>query len=527
MTPRARKILLYGLATALVLVVAAVVAADVYVRALVPRAKTRVVKALSDRFDADVQLASLSLRLLPVPTVDGGELVIRHRGWSDPKPLISIVHFSADASIRDLLLERDIVKTLKLHGLQIDVPRHGGSLFSAGSQGSHPAQEDKTALRIKIETLIADGAVLQIEPKSAGKDPLRFDIEKLTMHSVGPGQPLQFRAVLQNPKPPGLIDTDGNFGPWQKEDPRDSVVVGRYAFSHADLSAFKGISGILASSGSYHGSLENIGIDGTTDVPNFALKRGGAPVHLVTEFHAIVDGTNGDTVLDPVNAHFLETNFVCQGGVVKEHADAGKTVVLDAVTRGARMEDILQLVLGDQKPILKGNVDFRSKIVIPHGNAEVLDKLKLNGQFKIFSAVFRSPRVEQKLETLSDRALGITKKQEAEEPPHTVASDFVGRFMLDDGIAHFSHLSFQVPGAQIKLAGDYNLRSQQVHMQGLFRMHATLADTQSGIKRWLLKPFDRFFEKDGAGFEVPLALAGSRSHPEVSIEAFHHRFAMK
>jgi hypothetical protein len=52
-------------------------------------------------------------------------------------------------------------------------------------------------------------------------------------------------------------------------------------------------------------------------------------------------------------------------------------------------------------------------------------------------------------------------------------------------------------------------------------MQATLSDTQSGIKHWVLKPFDRFFEKDGAGFEVPITITGTREHPDIGTEIFH------
>ena len=85
----------------------------------------------------------------------------------------------------------------------------------------------------------------------------------------------------------------------------------------------------------------------------------------------------------------------------------------------------------------------------------------------------------------------------------------------------FSSLSFSVPGAAINLTGNYSLRSEQIDMNGKFRMQATLSDTQSGVKHWVLKPFDRFFEKDGAGFEVPITVSGRKNDPEIGTEIFH------
>jgi hypothetical protein len=516
-----RKFLLYGSLILLALLIAAGIAGNIYLERLAPRARKQVVQALQERFDADVDLKSLDLSLSPEPKVVGQGLSIRHKEWNDPKPLISVVRFTAKTSLADLLFQTYKVDSVQLEGLEIDLPPRGSS--SIKRRTTH----DNSQLRFVIKTLVANGAVLQVEPKVPGKDPLRFDIEKLTMHSVGPGKPMTFNTSLQNPKPPGLINSKGKFGPWQKDDPRSTPVSGSYTFQNADLGIFKGISGILASTGAYDGVLQRIEVNGATDTPDFALKRGGAPVHLETTFNSVVDGTNGDTVLNQVDAHFLHSEFICRGGVVQQAGEKGKTIDLDAVTKNARMEDILELVLGDKKRILTGTVDFKSKIIIPPGKEAVLDKLNLQGEFKILSGQFASNKIEQRLKTLSDRARGVTKEEEDQTPAQTVASNFVGRFKLEKGRASFLQFSFQVPGAEIKLAGDYNLRSQKIDMKGVFRMQATLADTQSGIKHWLLKPLDPFFEKDGAGFQVPLQITGTREHPDVQVLAFHHRFNMK
>jgi hypothetical protein len=272
--------------------------------------------------------------------------------------------------------------------------------------------------------------------------------------------------------------------------------------------------------------LQNISVDGTTDVPKFALKHGGEAVHLRTKFHSIVNGTDGDTILDPVDATFLHSDFVCRGGIIHKEGIEGKTVALEAVAPHARMEDILALVMGHGKPILTGPVNFKSKILIPPGHEDVLDKLRLDGECQLSQADFSSPRVEQRLTTLSDRARGISKKEEQDQPPQTVASDFDGVFVLDKGQVSFSKLTFSVPGAAINLAGPYALRSGQINMDGRFRMDATLSETQSGLKHWMLKPFDRFFEKDGAGFEVPISVTGTREHPEIGTELFHKHFTI-
>lgn len=521
-----RRVVLFSSILLLCLLATAIFVGQRYVRGLGPRARQRVISDLSDRFDADVKLQSLELALLPTPRIVGTGLEIWRRRYPSRQPFLKIGRFVATATASDLFYQRDRVGEVDVEGLRIDLPPRNQEAEQTDTNAQ--GKQGNNVLRVVIERLVANGAVLQIEPKTPDKPPLEFNIQKLTMLSVGPGQPLTFFTVLQNAKPPGLIDSTGSFGPWNRDDLRATPVKGSYKFTNADLSVFGGISGTLASTGSYKGRLDDISVDGSTDVPNFALRRGGAPVHLTTNFEAIVDGSNGNTVLQRVKAHFLHSNFICSGGVQAKRPHTGKTVQLEGKTAGARIEDILVLVSGDNRPLLDGNVQFQSAIVIPPGQQDVLNRLMLKGDFSLHQGVFADPKIEHRLKTLSDRAQGITKQdEEAHYSSPLVASGLNGSFALQDGTVAFSHLTFQVPGAAIKLAGSYNLNDEKIDMNGVFRMQATLAQTQSGMKHWLLMPLDPLFEKNGAGFQVPLSISGTRSQPEITVLAFRHRFRLK
>lgn len=519
------------LAIGFVLVLAAILFVSWYVKTLAPRVKQRVVSALQDRFDADVTLKSLQLSLFPHPKAIGEELLIRHKGWNDPHPLLYIHRFSAETDFWTLIDRNNHVTSARLDGLAIYIPARGRASLKDSFEDNHEVASnepgnDQAHLSFLIDTITADQTLLEIEPKAAGKDPLDYDIRKLIMHPVGPEQAMSFRATLINAKPPGLIESNGSFGPWQKDDPRSTAVGGSYIFKKADLGVFKGITGTLASTGNYGGVLQHIEVNGTTDVPNFALKAGGAAVHLTTKFHSIVNGTDGDTLLDPVDARFLHSEFICRGGVVHQPGKPGKTVSLDASAPRARMEDILKLVMGGT-PVVSGNVDFASKIVIPPGPGTVLKKLRMDGRFALLSADFTSHQVAQRLLILSNRARGISKSEaEQGQGPDMVASNLRGRFTLAGSTARFSQLSFQVPGALIRLNGSYGVESEKIDMSGIFRMQATLSQTQSGIKQLLLMPFNKLFEKDGAGFEAPITITGTRNHPEIGISVLHHQFTV-
>src|SRR5204863_250845 len=175
------------------------------------------------------------------------------------------------------------------------------------------------------------------------KLPLEFVIANLGMKEIGPGQPLRFIATLVNPKPVGHIQSSGLFGPWQADDPRSTPVRGKYSFSNADLSTLKGIGGILSSAGDYDGTVGNIVVDGKTETPDFRIAISGRPVPLSTEFHAIVDGTSGDTYLEPVKATILHSSLVARGSVLRVKESKGHRIVLDVAVDHARIEDLLEL----------------------------------------------------------------------------------------------------------------------------------------------------------------------------------------
>ena len=107
---------------------------------------------------------------------------------------------------------------------------------------------------------------------------------------------MHFVAQLVNPKPLGDIASSGNFGPWNADEPSDTPVNGSYSFTHADLSTTHGIAGMLSSQGKYSGQLDTITVDGTTDTPDFSVDVSGHKVDLTTQFHAIVNGTNGTPI---------------------------------------------------------------------------------------------------------------------------------------------------------------------------------------------------------------------------------------
>ena len=255
-------------------------------------------------------------------------------------------------------------------------------------------------MTIAVDHLVCTDTKLIINTEKPGKMPLLFDIGDLRIKDIGPEQPLRFDARLVNPKPVGDIHSTGQFGPLNDTNPRDSNVSGEYSFTNADLGTIKGIGGILSSTGKYQGTLGRIVADGTTETPDFRLTISGHPVPLHTEFHAIIDGTDGDTYLQPVKARVLSSSFTAQGKVVRVDNQHGRDIELDVVLDRARIEDLLQLGVKTDPPIMSGVIKMKASLSIPPGEPSVSDRMKLKGRFQIPAAQFSSDKIQSRINAL-------------------------------------------------------------------------------------------------------------------------------
>ena len=480
--------------------------------ALSSMARSRIQSTLQDRFASDLQIQNLKVSLFPSVAISGDSVIFHRKGHPDDPPLIQIARFTASGNIFGLLARH--VSLVRLEGLDIRVPPKNSD------QGKHPGGGGKTPYFV-IDEIIADGTKLSTIPRDSWKEPLVFDIRTLRMHGGGSNSPLSFDAVLTNAKPPGEINSTGTFGPWDKDEPGDTPVSGNYTFRNADLGVFKGISGTLSSDGNYKGTLGRIEAAGHTDVPNFMVTLAGNPVHLATDYQAVIDGTSGNTYLQPVTAKFGHSTVVANGSVEGKQGVVGKTVSLDAVVNNGRLEDMLRLGVHASTPPLSGAISFHSKIVIPPGNIDVIQKLKLDGSFVVGSAQFSQLNVQEKVNDLSHRGEG--NPDDADAP--TVASDFHGKFSLDKGVLELHDLAFNIPGVAIALTGRYGLQDQSLRFQGTATLAAKLSQTTTGFKSILLKALDPFFKKKGsaAGAVIPITISGTKDNPSFGLDAFHRR----
>lgn len=506
---------------------------------LTPSVRNRLLAALNERFDSRVDLTSLRVSVLPRIRVAGEGLTLHHKGRTDVPPLIAIGAFSAEASLFGLVGGPLHLSRVQLTGLQINIPPGGLKMRGASPatppaapsastpatstpSASSPAPAPASASPARragrspliVDELLSEAAELRILRREPEKAPRVFEIHHLTMRDVGADTPWAFRTTLRNPTPPGDIQTEGTFGPWAAGVPSNTPLTGKYTFNNADLGVFKGIAGILTSDGTFSGVLERIEVDGRTTTPDFRLTSGGQPVPLTTKFHATVDGTNGNTWLKPVNATLGQSQVDTSGGVVETEGVKGRTVSLDVAMHDARIEDVLRLAIASaaKSPPLTGQLTLDTKFVLPPGQADVIQKLQLDGSFHIAKARFPSGGVQAKINELSRRGRG-----ELDDPARNVASDLRGRFVMKQGTIRFSSITFGVPGARIALAGTYTLRGEQMDFTGQARLEAKLSEMTTGYKSVLLKAVDPLFRRQG-GTVIPINIRGTVDHPKFGVD---------
>jgi hypothetical protein len=504
-TRPASKTLLIVISLVVIAVVGAIVAGIHFSN---PYLHKRVVEMLKEKFHAEVELKDFHVYLFPRVRIEGSGLVLRHEGRTDIPALISIREFTAEAGILGLPWRPWKVDQVTLKGLVIQIPPKG----DRGKQNWPKAKN----LPVLIGEIVSDDAELRMLPKSADKDPHVFAIHHLVMHSVGLDRPAKFTAQLTNAIPPGEIETKGTFGPWSPDDPGQTPLAAEYTFDKADLGVFKGISGILSSTGKFGGVLEKIEVEGKTSTPDFTVTIGGHALDLETVFSATVDGTNGDTLLHPVTAHLLNTVIVAQGGVVRSPDKQGKEITLDVTVDKGRLEDLLRLAVKGDQPALTGAINFRTKFDLPHGKGDLADRLNLNGKFDVQHAQFTSPEVTAKIESLSRKGQGQPENKNA----GSSVSQLKGNFVLDNGVITFRGLTFTVTGAQVALDGKYGLEREDLDFYGKLRMQAKISQTTTGVKSFVLKAVDPFFRKNGQT-ELPIKITGQRDHPSFGLDLHH------
>ena len=520
-----RKRWLYAAAGLTIATVAGLaIAASVLSRRFEPFIREQAIAYLSERFQCDVELANLRIKMPKMSPVNillrkgkGAYAVVEAEGVAmryrdvpaDAPPLFRMRRLNLKVDLGTLFDAEKTVDEVVLEGMEINVPPKGERrALTARTNG----QDKSAAANIQIRKVILNDAKLTILPKDKTKTPLEFDLQSVTLESE-PGQPgMKYVASLTNPKPEGHIESTGRFGPWVAEDPSETPLSGNYEFTDADLSVFKSIAGKLNSTGTFEGVLSHLKAKGEATVPDFRLTMANNPVRLTTRFEVLVDGTNGNTILQPVHATLGSTRFTTSGAVIKHEGDRRRHIDLDVNMPDGDLRDVLRLAMKGA-PFMEGRLFLKTKIALPPLSGKVREKLRLHGQFKIAKGKFLKSTIQDEIDKLSRRGQGAPKSEAIDE----VASGMNGSFHMENEKITFHKLAFEVPGAAVNLAGNYDLDTDALDFLGNLKLRARVSQTQTGWKRIVLKPVDPFFAKEGAGTFLRIGVVGTSRQPKFGL----------
>lgn len=379
------------------------------------RLRSATIELLESRFESAVELGDVHVQFRPALTVRYEGLVLRHRGRRDIPPVITVRAFTIEAGLYELWNRR--VDRVHLEGLEIvipprrrqDMPSVSGDDQPSGTDTSDQDASGDTRPDVLIHELVSEDARLSIMPKRTGKTTHEFLLHRIRLEELQFAKATPFQASLTNPVPEGRIESLGTFGPWHADEPSLTPVTGTFTFD-ADLGTIRGIAGRLAAEGSFFGPLEEIRATGRTQTPDFRVTAiDGNALPLATTFDAVVDGTDGDVILERVHATIGQSTFLTKGAVVGVKGVKGRHITLDVTAQKARLEDVLRLSMKGDKPVMVGRLAIQARLDLPPKDADVVERMTLDGDFHIGRARFTSAEVQGKIDEFARRGQGARR----------------------------------------------------------------------------------------------------------------------
>jgi hypothetical protein len=492
------------------LIAVCVIAITISFRALEPTMHDWVTSNLSKALDSDIELGAVHLRWVPLQ-LHAHDLTVRHHGRKDIPPLLVVKSFIVDLKLTDL--RSSTIDRVWVDGLEVSIPPKDAETGKRPMpHGSGDAGGESSGLIIR--ELIATNTKLTVVPANPNKNPKVWDVYALDMKNLRAGEPATFTASVTNPIPVGKIEASGKFGPWQKAEPGTSALSGEYTFD-ADLGTIRGLAGRVGAIGTMDGTIEQISTRGQTKTADFRLTElDGIGLPLQTAYEAVVDGTKGDVELKRVDVTLGKSKFVARGVIEGTKGVKGKRVVVNVTSNNASLGELLRFVSKAGEPPAEGTLVIDAAMDLPRGEEQLLERLSLEGSVRAERVKFAKDAVQDKIDDLSRKAQGRPTDQSIDE----VASQMATKFVLRNAVFTYQGLSFDVQGASVKLNGTHSLRSKTLDLSGVVLLNATVSQTQTGFRSWLLKPFDPLFSKNGAGTRLVITVAGTQDQPKIALQ---------
>ena len=474
-----------------------------------PFTRASSIDRLQHILNATVEIKSFRQTYFPFAGYVAEGVTVRQKqsAGASVQPFVSVDRLTVRASYFGLLHKPHRLSTVVAEGAHIVIPDNGVNLTSQSSGKTDPV----IIAELRIEKAILDVASSTHEP-----GPLRFGIHSARFLNVAPNATVAFSSSVHIPEPPGEVETKGWIGPWRDDNGsiRSTPLSGSYVLRKANLGHYASLDGVLSSQGEFVGTLARLSVKGSTDSPDFGVRESGHHFNVKTRFAGSVDLKNGDVDITTLQADFGKTTMAGTARV----AGSPKTVSLNVIRGKGEVQDLILLFSNARTSPIAGAISFTAKATLPPEDRPFTERVRLAGTFDIDRAHFAAAKTQEGVDKLSANSQG---EHSLLAEDNDAVSDLDGQVVLKDGVAHFSQVTFSVPGATANMAGTYSLLDKRVKFDGKMRMKATLSQATTGAKSVFLKILDPFYKKKGAGAELPVQMDGiyGDTHFSVGLKA--------
>lgn len=468
---------------------------------------------LSDRLASDVRLEQIEVTLLPRVRVQGRGLTLRIRNRPDLPPFVTIKRWSGAAYLSGLRIRH--FDEIRLEEVELAIPpRRLADIKPARSGAADGPRPRRRPPSMQIDRLVADRVVLRVMPRDAAREPHVWDIRDLRMDPFSFDLASPFSATVDTPLPSDRAEVTGTAGPWPRGDFDQLPLAGEYVLN-GTLDDVPGLRGPLTVRGRALGTLDRLATVGTAQSPAAGFETdAGATLPLDVTFEALFDATNSDVQLTRVDARMGEAVVTATGNVVRAKGSSARRVSLHVTSPPhSSAADVMRVLIDGARPPVQGRLAADATLELEPGSRDVLDRLQVSGTFDLRDARFINPRVRDVLAEMSNRGQGWP-----EPPAASVRAHLQGEMTLAGRELRLSRVALTVPGVDVSGAGRYSLAAETLDFRGVTRLDASLSDTQRGVKRWLLKPFNGLLKRGGAGTRVVVDVRGTRSDPVVDLD---------
>jgi hypothetical protein len=163
---------------------------------------------------------------------------------------------------------------------------------------------------------------------------------------------------------------------------------------------------------------------------------------------------------------------------------------------------------------MSGQAGLQLTAELPATTEPFLRRVKVEGRFSIASGTFSKTKTQRGVDELSAGARGENK-----DDPEMVMTDLKGKVALIEQVAHFSDVSFTIPGAHAQMHGTYSVSEPyRINLHGQMRVDTRISKTTTGMKSFLLKVMDPIFKKKKKGEIVPVHIQGTYEKPDFGLD---------